>query len=103
MSCSRCCAARIPHWTTGNYARGYWTVTRYKDCLRLLDEPELFSSAAGTHLPPDGRDLTDEERFKVGYDVQLVVSDPPVHLRKRQPFNKHFSVPAVARLHAACD
>jgi len=91
------------HWTTGSYSRGYWSVTRYEDCLRLLDEPDLFSNAAGTHLPPEGRDLTAEERYKLGYDVQLVVADPPAHLRKRRPFNKHFSVPAVARMHDACD
>jgi cytochrome P450 len=91
------------HWTAGSYARGFWSVTKYQDLLDILDQPELFSSAAGTHLPPDGRDLTEEERYKVGYDVQLVVSDPPVHSIKRRPFNKHFSVPAVARFHADCE
>ncbi|MFJ2028749.1 cytochrome P450 [Streptosporangium sp. NPDC087985] len=91
------------HWTTGSYSRGYWSVTRYEDCLRLLDEPELFSSAAGTHLPPDGRDLTEEERYKLGYDVQLVVADPPGHAGLRRPFNKHFSVPAVAKMHESCE
>ncbi|MGW1547237.1 cytochrome P450 [Streptomyces sp. NPDC002346] len=91
------------HWTTGSYSRGFWSLTKYEDCLTLLDDPFLFSSAAGTHLPPDGRDLTEEERYKLGYDVQLVVSDPPVHAGKRRPFNKHFSVPAVARMHESCD
>ncbi|MFV2178561.1 cytochrome P450 [Actinomadura sp. LOL_016] len=92
------------HWThRGAYSRGYWSLTRYEDCLALLDDPVLFSSSLGTHLPPEGRDLTEEERYKMGYDVQLVVSDPPVHSGKRRPFNKHFSVPAVARMHDACD
>jgi cytochrome P450 len=91
------------HWTTGSYARGFWSVTRYEDILEMLDDPVTFSSSAGTHLPPDGRDLSQEERRKLGYDVQLVVADPPVHGQKRRPINKHFSVPAVARFHADCD
>ena len=91
------------HLTKGNYARPYWSVTKYEDCLRLLEEPELFSSSAGTHLPPEGRDLTEEERYKMGYDVQLVVSDPPVHAERRRPFNKHFSIPAVAKLRGECE
>ena len=91
------------HWTTGSYGRGYWSVTRYDDLLEMLDDPITYSSSAGTHLPPDARDLTEEERYKLGYDVQLVVADPPVHGQKRRPMNKHFSVPAVARFHGDCD
>ncbi|BAU94421.1 cytochrome P450 [Corynebacterium suranareeae] len=91
------------HWTTGNYSRGFWSVTRHEDVLDMLDQPEVFSSSAGTHLPPDGRDLSEEERYRLGYDVQLVTSDPPIHNTKRRPFNKHFSVPAVKRFHDDCD
>ncbi|WP_415853226.1 cytochrome P450 [Sinomonas sp. G460-2] len=92
------------HWTDApGYSRGFWTLTRYEDCLRLLQEPENFSSAAGTHIPPNGRDLTEEERYKMGYDVNLVVLDPPKHQALRAPFNPHFSVPAVAKFHQDCD
>ncbi|WP_054678592.1 cytochrome P450 [Microbacterium sp. No. 7] len=92
------------HWTHDpSYDRGFWSLTRYDDCLRLLEEPENFSNSAGTHIPPNGRPLTEEERFKMGYDVQLVVSDPPRHQELRAPFNPHFSVPAVAKFHGDCD
>lgn len=92
------------HWTdASSYRRGFWTLTRYEDCLRLLQEPENFSSSAGTHIPPLGRELTDEERYKMGYDVQLVVKDPPEHAVLRRPFNPHFSVPAVAKFHGDCE
>lgn len=92
------------HWTDApSFQRGFWSVTRYEDNLRLLQEPENFSNAAGTHLPPLGRSLTEEERYAMGYDVQLVVSDPPYHQQLRRPFNPHFSVPAVAKLHEDCE
>ncbi|UOQ57529.1 cytochrome P450 [Leucobacter allii] len=92
------------HWTDApGYSRGFWSLTRYEDCLRLLQEPENFSSAAGTHIPPNGRELTEEERYKMGFDVNLVTSDPPEHQERRAPFNPHFSVPAVNKFHEDCD
>lgn len=90
------------HWTQGDYARGFWSLTRFDDIKYVLDRPELFSSEAGTHLPPNGEDLTPEQRHQMGYDAQLVVMDPPDHREKRRPFNKHFSVPGVSHLAESC-
>jgi cholest-4-en-3-one 26-monooxygenase len=91
------------HWTKpDNTERGFWSVTRYEDCLRMFDEPEHFSNRAGTHLQPDIRELSDEERYKMGYDVQLVTMDPPEHAQLRRAINPHFSMPSVNRLHAEC-
>lgn len=91
-------------WTdSASYKRPFWSITRYEDCLRLLHEPELFSNQLGPHLPPSGRPLSDEERRSMGFDVQLVGMDPPVHFEKRQPFNKYFSVPWVAKWHRQCN
>lgn len=86
------------HLTQGTYSRPYWSVTTHEDNVRLLQDPITFSSQAGAHLPPHGRDLTDQEREKMGFDANLVVMDPPEHDALRQPFNKHFSVPAVANM-----
>lgn len=89
------------HWTEGNYERGFWSLTRYEDIKRVLEDPETFSNQAGTHLPPNGQELTPELRYQMGYDSQLVTTDPPDHRVKRRPFNKHFSVPGVAHLTTA--
>lgn len=90
-------------WTdSSRYKRPFWSVTRYADCLRLLDEPELFSNQLGPHLPPSGRPMTPEERYAMGMDVQLVAQDPPVHQQMRRPFNKYFSVPWVSKWDDQC-
>jgi cholest-4-en-3-one 26-monooxygenase len=92
------------HWTQPASAeRGFWSVTRYEDCLRMFDEPEHFSNRAGTHLQPNIRDLSDEERYKMGYDVQLVTMDPPEHEHFRRPINPHFSIPSVNKLREDCE
>ncbi len=86
------------HWTTGSYPRGYWSVTRHADCLHVLNSPDLFSSADGTHLPPGGRELSAEEKWELGYDVKIQAMDQPTHTVMRRPLNKHFSVPVVGRM-----
>lgn len=91
-------------WTDSpSYNQPFWSLTKYHDCLRLLEEPELFSNQLGPHLPPSGRPLTQQERLAMGFDVQLVTSDPPFHMTKRRPFNKYFSVPWVSKWDAQCE
>lgn len=91
-------------WTDSkSYRQPFWSLSRYEDCLRLLEEPELFSNQLGPHLPPSGRELTAEERYAMGFDVQLVTADPPFHMAKRRPFNKYFSVPWVSKWDAQCE
>lgn len=86
------------HWTTGTYERGYWSVTRYEDCVTLLSDAELFSSSAGTHLPPSGRDMTPTEDHEMGKDAHIIMTDPPLHGPRRRPMNKHMSVPVVSHM-----
>jgi cholest-4-en-3-one 26-monooxygenase len=83
------------HWTVGNYARGFWSLTRYEDCVTIMSDPVLFSNLAGPHLPPNGRTLTPEEEYKFGTNAHILMSDPPEHGRRRRPMNKHFAVPVV--------
>jgi cytochrome P450 len=86
------------HWTQGRYERGFWSLSRYEDVLRLLDEPELFSIKNGPHLPPEAREFTDEQLRAMGMDVGIASTDPPLHKGRRAPMNPHFSVPAVGKL-----
>lgn len=86
------------HWTTGSYPRGYWSVTRHEDCKAVMNNPDLFSSADGTHLPPGGRELSADEKWELGYDVKIQAMDQPKHTTMRRPLNKHFSVPVVGRM-----
>ena len=91
-------AADPVHWTQGSYERGFWSLTRYDDCVALMSDTSLFSNRAGPHLPPRGRDKTPEEDVKFGTDVHILMTDPPDHARRRRPMNKHFSVPVVSHL-----
>lgn len=82
------------HWTKGNHERGFWSLTRYDDCVAMLNNPELFSSQAGSQLPPKGPAPTAEYLHKIGADVRLTHQDPPAHTQLRRPLNPHFSVPS---------
>ncbi|MGN7860874.1 cytochrome P450 [Microbacterium sp. 22303] len=86
------------HWTDGDYARGFWSVTRHEDCKAILGDPETFSSQRGTHLPVEGTDLSEEEKRTLGFDAMLPFNDAPRHPTLRRPVNKHFTVPSVARM-----
>jgi cholest-4-en-3-one 26-monooxygenase len=87
------------HWTDGSgAARPFWSVTRHEDCVRILEDAETFSSEHGGIMLPTADYPTPEQRHAMGYGAMPTHIDPPLHLKIRQPFNKHWSVPAIARL-----
>jgi cholest-4-en-3-one 26-monooxygenase len=43
------------------------------------------------------------ERRTLGQDSQITLMDPPAHTKHRQPINKYFSVPALARMSNAIE
>lgn len=88
------------HWTVGKAVKPFWSITRYKDIVRVLDDAETFSSEHGGIMPPTAVDPTPEERHAGGYGSVPTHTDPPRHQLLRRPFNKHFSAPAIARLRA---
>src|SRR5690349_14993297 len=88
------------HWTKGRHERGFWSITRYEDCAKVLQNAALFSSSEGSHLPPSATPLTDEERFNQGYSAMPTHTDPPRHMQMRQPFNKHFYPKAIEQFRA---
>lgn len=91
------------HWTKGKHERGFWSITKYDDCVTVLQNAALFSSSEGSHLPPSAVPLTDEERFKQGYGAMPTHTDPPRHMQMRQPFNKHFYPKAIEQFRGKCE
>jgi cytochrome P450 len=91
------------HWTVGSYERGFWSLTKYQDCVTIMSDSTLFSNLAGPHLPPNGRTLTPDEERKFGTNVHILMTDPPDHARRRRPMNKHFSVPVVSPMRPLFD
>lgn len=94
-------AADPVHWTEGTgAARPFWSITRHADCVRILEDAATFSSEHGGIMPPTADYPTPEQRHATGYGALPTHIDPPLHLKIRQPFNKHWSVPAIARMKA---
>lgn len=87
------------HWTEDNrYGKSYWALTRYDDCRDYLLNDLAFSNRWDTHVPSSPQRMTPEERYAIGMDVAIAMIDNPAHDVYRRPLNKHFSVPAIARL-----
>jgi cytochrome P450 len=59
----------------------FWSVFRYSDCMRMLQETDVFSSKEGPG-PERGLNLTE--------DGMLLTADNPVHRRQRQIANQAF-------------
>ncbi|MFE2179224.1 cytochrome P450 [Streptomyces sp. NPDC059455] len=86
------------HWTEGNSARPFWSVTRYEDCTAVLEDAETFSSEHGGIMLETAEYPSAEEREPLGYGSNPTMTDPPRHLQIRRPFNKHWAAPSVGRL-----
>lgn len=86
------------HWTTGSAPKPFWSVTRHADCQAVLEDPHGFSSEFGGIMPLTAEEPSPAQRHALGFDGLPTFLDPPRHGQIRQPFNKHFSVPAIARL-----
>lgn len=87
------------HWVEdSDYGKDYWTVTRYDDVKEYLESPDKLSSRWDTRVPRSPKRRTPEERHAQGIDIEISRSDNPWHDVYRRPMNKHFSVPAIAKL-----
>jgi cytochrome P450 len=93
------------HWTQDEkYGHPYWAITKFEDIREVYDRWDTFSSRIGTPLPPrSGKRFTPEERYTLGLDSRAPSMDPPLHGVYRRPMNKHFSVPALAKMTARLD
>jgi cytochrome P450 len=58
------------HFTADSQFGPYWSVTRYKDIMKVETSPQVFSSAAGITL------LDQETQYKL---AMFIAMDPPKH------------------------
>ncbi len=65
---------------------GFWSVTRYEDCVTVNRDYEHFSSYTSTALFHDmGEDQLEQQR------MMMLNMDPPLHTRYRRLVNKGFT------------
>ncbi|MFE0176135.1 cytochrome P450 [Streptomyces sp. NPDC059002] len=68
-------------WQAVSGTLGFWSVTRYEDVERVLEDHVSFTSERGTLLSLLGRDDPAAGR-------QMAVTDPPRHDRMRAPLHR---------------
>jgi cytochrome P450 len=73
---------------------GFWVVSRHADALRVLLDPDTFSSVTGGTRPHGGSFLQDSPFA----GVMLNMMDPPRHDRIRALVNKGFTPRRIAAL-----
>ncbi|MCF3121145.1 cytochrome P450 [Streptomyces arenae] len=69
------------YWQSVSGTLGFWSVTRYADVERVLEDHAHFTSERGTLLSILGRDDPAAGR-------QMAVTDPPRHDRMRAPLHR---------------
>ena len=81
------------HWHEEPDGPGFWSVTKYRDVVRVLRDATTFSSeAGGTQIP----DLPDTD-IRRSPDV-LAVMDPPRHTRYRALVGQAFTSRGLAQI-----
>jgi cytochrome P450 len=84
------------HWTKGKLTRGFWSLTKYEDLLKVYRDALTYSSERyGTGLPSSpetepgrtGEHLPREQRPN---GTMLVITDPPRHDGLRRLFRDPF-------------
>ena len=76
---------------------GFWVISRYDDLLRVVRDPESFSSETGPGRSGGGTTLEDLPPGSVT-GVMLNMSDPPTHTRIRGLVGRAFTPRALDRL-----
>jgi cytochrome P450 len=83
-----------PATATTPDAVGFWVVSRHADVLRVLLDPETFSSVGGGDRPRGGTYLADTP----GAGIMLNMMDDPRHRRIRELVNRGFTPRRIAQL-----
>ena len=86
-------------WTEPMYKRDgtlrgpwFWSIVKYTDVLTISRDPATFISGKGIDMGTD----PDNPGPASGLGKQLIVTDPPRHVRLRRLVNKHFTPRAAA-------
>lgn len=79
----RCPVAWSDRWD------GFWTLTRYRDVVRVAGDPRTFISSVQNLVPKSPR---------TGLSRKPLSSDPPEHTVFRRVLNEHFAQDRVALL-----
>lgn len=91
------------HWTVGDSARPFWSITSYAACRAVLDDAEAFSSRRGGFMPLTAEPPSEEQERMMGVGFIPTHVDPPEHMRVRKPLAAHFSPSAAARYRQQID
>ncbi|MEX2237813.1 MAG: cytochrome P450 [Dehalococcoidia bacterium] len=71
--------------------RGFWSITKYDDIIRISRDPETFISSRGIVIGTEPESAT----AAAGLGKMLITMDPPRHVRLRRLVNKGFTPRAV--------
>ncbi|MFI6452749.1 cytochrome P450 [Streptosporangium amethystogenes] len=80
------------YWNPEGREPGFWSVTRYEDCVKVQKDPRTFSSNQTNTLGPH-RNTGDQ-----GSGKMINTTDPPRHTELRKLVNKCFTPRAIAAL-----
>ncbi len=84
------------HWTERHNRRGFWSITRHADALRVYRDPATFSSQGGIALGFVDAPDPEAPRMQFGFGQMMITTDPPRHGRMRQMMNRRFTPRALA-------
>jgi cytochrome P450 len=89
-------AADPVHWTERQNKRGFWSITKHADALRVYRDPAAFSSRGGVVLGSTDAQDPNQPQVQLGFDQMMILTDPPRHGRMRQMLNRSFTPRALA-------
>ena len=83
------------YWNPEADSTGFWAITKYDDVVRVVQDPETFSSA----LENGGNRIYNKQDVSVGqYSPNILMLDPPRHTEFRRALLPLFTPQAVATL-----
>jgi cytochrome P450 len=77
-------------WCPAGEGTGFWSVSRFAECDRVLRDHACFTSQHGTLLTLLGQDDPAGGR-------QMAATDPPGHTRIREPVQRALALSSIAR------
>lgn len=82
------------HWSDEAHGPGFWSVTRYDDVLRVVNDPQTFVNGQGTQIP---------SRLVEGGTPTVHNTDPPRHGALRKLVTPHLRAVEVKQWQEVID